>query len=182
MVDGITKEQMEESLIKQFILFYNFKFGKEFQIQSKREMPDYIIKDRNINQSFGVELTLAIFNDKDNLSARKLFQREDTILSFKDTNNLQKYEISEKLGFAPSSGELPSIIEDRIRDKVEKSIKYSCEHQLILVIGIGAPMFGLKTIRQYVLDSITVPGSQFHDIWICVYNHINNDNGIISLT
>jgi hypothetical protein len=136
----------------------------------------------------GVEVTLAVFDtpvvgrvDK-NLEAKKIFGRKEIVVSPGDiaTPEARRATLRSKLGGVYSTANIAEVASKTIESKILKSKGYDWRDPIILVIGFFDPCRGVRSIKLYALDDITVPREcPFLEIWINCMG--SDDSGIIQL-
>jgi hypothetical protein len=182
MNKGISKRRMEELVVENFLMHYNKEFINDYRVIKHQDKPDFIIFSNYTKKYIGLEVALAIFEDKKSLPARKAFNRLDTILNCEKLNQLSEDEIIDNyLGNAHSSDEFDLILQKLILRKDGKVENYTCEYPIYLIIGIGDKMFGISSFKKYVLDDFECPSVENIDqIWISIHMHYDDrEKGII---
>ena len=86
------KNEREKFEIKGFIEAYSrLPEARQFQVDSKGDAPDYVVKDGATNEEFGVELTSVYLDDRSVPDVHKRNEERREIIP-DDENTLDRYE------------------------------------------------------------------------------------------
>jgi len=183
MNNGITREEMESILIRNFVLYYGRERQENFEIV-RYEKPDFILISAKSGDKIAVECTLAGFHESTNLTYRSCFNRTDAIVTQEVRDGMSSSD--EKINdISPvhSTAEIIGSINERIEEKGIKATAYKGEFPLILVMGLVHKLFGIESIKAINRNLITLPpANPFREIWFCVFmSVIEGRNGIVKI-
>jgi len=145
---------LEESLMDYFIDSMNKMHGLSYSIVAHKDRPDFIIREKNQNKKFGVEVTNLYYDQED---AREIFGRG--IITNSKVENIEHYVY---------------ILNQLLCKKAQKSKGYDPNLDLILLIGITSMLFDRNDFENSISD-ILLPESKFSIICLVFFNTLNKN-------
>lgn len=180
---GICKTEMEKLNAESFLWEYNVRFGESYNIVKEYDKPDFLIRSSKTNNTYGLEVTLAMFTGDNKLPQRKFFQREETIVPENALATMSPDEFKRRyMGTTMdtvknNSSAIAPIISQSIATKLDKFEGYDTRFSIILIVGLGMPMFGLGSVQWDVI-TFAKP-NPFKEIWVNSFACIRDgQNGI----
>lgn len=169
-MNGLDKEDVEWFVCSQFLRLYLESSVSSDEV-AKRESPDFAVRDAHSGQTFGLEITDAIFQSERDLEARKSYLREDTIVDLDNEDWQEKFKSvmgSPKDTAKNTNLEITRTLHRAIMDKLRVAEKYDYDDRMILCVRWANPIF--TKLRDYVTDIGTLPSSRFSEIWIAGFH------------
>jgi len=147
-----TKKKLEREAVDLFVRLYNQTADNRLRLLYQQEKPDAVLMDSRGNK-LGLEITHLFYSEQE---ARQLFQREHrSIICLESTESIDT---------------LIESLNQLVLRKEEKSIGYSSDYPLALLIRNQSPSFGWSDFNL-AWDKIAAPSGAFTEVWLLTKEH-----------
>ncbi|MHB8482031.1 MAG: hypothetical protein ACYDBV_04735 [Nitrospiria bacterium] len=144
------KEDLEIAACEFFLKSFNIRQGSQFEIISHRDKPDFEVLDRYSEETFYLEVTHLYCNTE-----------ETKYLLGKPGNSLYLHS---------NIACLIDTLNHELEKKVQKSIKYSDDKRLVLLVRVACPEFGMNDFERFERDIIVPTVNVFGEIWLLFWD------------
>ena len=149
MKEGQIKKRAERGVAESFLLAYNAATGSACYIVREGEAPDFVCRDEETKDAFGLEVTTAFYDDK---AAKGLW---DMIRGRRDST-------------AGVAVESEAMLADRLNEQIQDKWKKDYGTRCVLVVHADGPLTTATEFEQKVLPLLAVPAekSPFEGVYI----------------